>query len=210
MSDNKVKVDNRILRCLFDVTGDMNRKLNYVFIDLKSGSRPAYFATNGIILLKVVEKEPELYMGEDCRIAIPVALKSTIKHKKDPNKDLYSSVVTLDEYRKNNLADGLGEKVTLETYIGTPIKIEFENYKREEELDYEAVLKTNAEAAEEVTLNLAILSMASGAISKLGVGANPTLSFQNTTGAITGYIDAQDFLVQMAVMPLNKTEARNA
>lgn len=34
---NKIKVDNRILKCLFCITGDKDRELNTVFIECKKG-----------------------------------------------------------------------------------------------------------------------------------------------------------------------------
>lgn len=185
----KIKVDNRILKCLFCVTGEEERQLNTVFIECRKNTGPVFWASNGAILIEIAETEPELYDGDDCVIHIPNDLKSVVKWKKDDNQALYSSIVELT-------AD---ERVIMEMYNDMPLKIEFQN--TDKVIDYQKVLVCDQQKTDKISLNLALTSKLNAALAKLGVKTVPTFSLQGVDGALLGFIQSEDFMVRIALMP---------
>ena len=186
---SKIKVDNRILKCLFCVTGDEERQLNTAFIECKKGYGLVYWATNGVILIEILEAEPELYDGDDCIIHIPDDLKGIVKWKKDDNNALYCSVIELTEE----------DRVIMEMFNDTPLKLEFQNI--DKVIDYKSVLECKQDKTNELSIDLSLTSKVASALSKLGVRAAPTFGLQGKDGALLGFIQSQDFHVRIAIMP---------
>lgn len=186
---NKIKVDNRILKCLFCITGDKDRELNTVFIECKKGYGPVFWASNGGILIEVVETEPEFYEGDDCIIHIPDDLKGIIKWKKNDNEALYSSVIELT-------ADN---RIIMELFNDTPLRLDFQN--TDKVVDYQKVLVCAQQKTDRLSFNLALTSKLASALANLGVRAAPTFGLQGADGALLGFIQSQDFHVRVAIMP---------
>lgn len=186
---SKIKVDNRILKCLFCITGDKERELNTIFVECKKGYGPVFWATNGVILVEIVETEPELYDGDDCIIHIPDDLKGIIKWKKDYNKALYSSVIELT-------AD---DRIIMGLFNDTPLLLNFQN--TDKVIDYQKVLVCDQQKTDQLSFNLALTSKLASALAKLGVRAAPTFGLQGADGALLGFIQSQDFHIRVAIMP---------
>lgn len=195
-TEYEIKVDNRILQALFEISGEVDRDLNSVFVFSGDGGVPVYFASDGHVAMNIREVEPEIAYNGEYVVEIPDVFKKIVGYKKkEENGAMNNTVIRWND-----------DEVILSMFNGSPFDISYSMRQTHKFDKIPDVFHYDTRAQEVVSFSLNAAKKIGAALGKLGVSTAPVFTLNGQQESFCGRIRTECFEVEFVMMKCRISE----